>query len=478
MKEIIEKYYCPLTFGITYRLRNKRDDDSHEFENAKALEYLPQIAEFIESNDGGKMIDYFADCGIEKLKDIKWSVEIVNGILYGCIVAKLSEPLTFDEDKKLKRKIYGQNSDGFGESLEQKPLRMDIGDIYISFCRHGEKYFLYNEKEFAGYINGKQIYQFSHRSKDECENMWLSNKGKCFNNVVAWLRYDLFTIEIYLKSPHPNAKDKGIRANIMISKTKDKNGRSSATEEYIETSVQQELATLKSWEEVKRYLYDKLVQYCKQNSIYYGDLYIEEEMSSPDTKTSATSNAQCITKKRCPKCGAESFYVTAHVCQDWKVDCNGTVIETVDECSRILHQPDDDDIWTCANCGFDAAGSEFNVQEAQIPAPSRKRLLKIFGCTMAAYSFELEEYLVEANKRRLDKKIDEIIIKDFKMSESEMKSLHSLSDKRMIELIKKFIPAYELILREQDYNSEEDLHKVVLNEFGMTEEEYKFFTQD
>lgn len=65
--------------------------------------------------------------------------------------------------------------------------------------------------------------------------------------------------------------------------------------------------------------------------------------------------------KRCPKCGAMSFYVTAHVTQDWVVDENGDWIRTEDDCVEVTHFPNDDDVWDCANCGFSAAGKEFNV---------------------------------------------------------------------------------------------------------------------
>lgn len=34
-------------------------------------------------------------------------------------------------------------------------------------------------------------------------------------------------------------------------------------------------------------------------------------------------------KYRCPVCGAKSFEVTAHVTQDWKIDCNGTFLEAL-----------------------------------------------------------------------------------------------------------------------------------------------------
>ena len=66
-------------------------------------------------------------------------------------------------------------------------------------------------------------------------------------------------------------------------------------------------------------------------------------------------------KKKCPKCGAESFCVSAHVVQDWIVDSNGTFMQEADSCVEVTHYPDDEDIWTCAKCYYSAAGKEFNT---------------------------------------------------------------------------------------------------------------------
>ena len=350
MKNIIEKYYCPLTFSMNYCFRGEREDD-YELENSQAMDYLPQIAEFVENNDGGEMMECFEDCGIEKLKDVRWSVEVVDGVLYGCIIATLSAPLTFAEDTKLKQEISGQNSDGFGECLEQRPLRVEAGEIYVSFYNSGKKYFVLNKEEFSYYL------------------------GK---------------------------------------------------------------------------------------------------------KTPSAEEPCVVTKKRCPKCGAESFYVSAHVRQGWEVDCYGNFVATADECEEVIHQPDDDDIWSCANCGYDAHGREFNVQVKQKPPFSRKRTLLILGNAIVACSSELENKLIGLegiNNDNIDQKIRYTIMKNFGITEPEMASLMFLSETRATELIKKFINAYEDVLETHDYDSEEELHAVVLNEFGMTEEEYCFFTQ-
>ena len=66
-------------------------------------------------------------------------------------------------------------------------------------------------------------------------------------------------------------------------------------------------------------------------------------------------------KYRCHVCGAKSFEVTAHVTQDWKIDCNGTFLEALNECVEVTHYPDEMDIWSCSNCDFSAEGKSFLV---------------------------------------------------------------------------------------------------------------------
>ena len=65
-------------------------------------------------------------------------------------------------------------------------------------------------------------------------------------------------------------------------------------------------------------------------------------------------------RKRCPKCGCERFFVTAHVTQDWEVDEYGHWISTIDDCVEVTHFPDEDDNWECVMCGYNASGKDFN----------------------------------------------------------------------------------------------------------------------
>lgn len=67
--------------------------------------------------------------------------------------------------------------------------------------------------------------------------------------------------------------------------------------------------------------------------------------------------------KRCPSCGAEEFIVTQHVTQTVKVDSEGQFLEEVTSCDEVTHRADDDDMWECNKCGYNAPGREFNVTE-------------------------------------------------------------------------------------------------------------------
>lgn len=64
--------------------------------------------------------------------------------------------------------------------------------------------------------------------------------------------------------------------------------------------------------------------------------------------------------KRCPKCNGKRFLVTVHVTQTWLVDEDDEFIDRVTDCDEVTHRADDDDMWCCDKCGYEAVGREFN----------------------------------------------------------------------------------------------------------------------
>lgn len=61
-------------------------------------------------------------------------------------------------------------------------------------------------------------------------------------------------------------------------------------------------------------------------------------------------------KHICPICKNNEFYATAHVAQTWLVDTTGKLVEEMTSCDKVIRQPNDEDIWECANCGWVGAG--------------------------------------------------------------------------------------------------------------------------
>lgn len=83
------------------------------------------------------------------------------------------------------------------------------------------------------------------------------------------------------------------------------------------------------------------------------------------------------TRKKCPACGCTRFSVTTHVTQEWEVNETGSFVKTITECSEVTHSPADDDVWTCLECGYSAAGSDFNLTPVT-PIPRGNTLIAVF----------------------------------------------------------------------------------------------------
>lgn len=59
--------------------------------------------------------------------------EEVEGELYGVLICEITEYLTEREICVLKDYWTGQMSDGWGEGFEQQPIRIEEGELYVSF---------------------------------------------------------------------------------------------------------------------------------------------------------------------------------------------------------------------------------------------------------------------------------------------------------------------------------------------------------
>lgn len=147
-----ESFYFPLK-GM---LDEDEYDDCYEIDNLFLQQYKSDIQEAVEREQSiGDMAQYFNEEGSVKNKLVSavWSLDEVDGKLYGCVKTRLKEPLNEEESKILKDWITGQNSDGLGEGFEQRSIGVEEGDLYVSFWNSGNGYFVYSQEEMDDYIH-------------------------------------------------------------------------------------------------------------------------------------------------------------------------------------------------------------------------------------------------------------------------------------------------------------------------------------
>ncbi len=147
-------YYCPLQIHMT----DEEYGDWYEADNGYGIAHEDAIRALVkreQDRDLHNMADYFDGSAGAKAKLVSavWDVENVNGELYGVIRTGLREAFSPAEEQEWIDELTGQAADGFGEGLEQREIKTDDGDIYVSFWHSGSDYFMENETDFRQRIS-------------------------------------------------------------------------------------------------------------------------------------------------------------------------------------------------------------------------------------------------------------------------------------------------------------------------------------
>ncbi len=158
INQIHVRYYCPLKLAVFERDEyGDLEEDGYDLDGRYAARYEDEIRELLEkehSYDGCDPRSMATYQDNPKIRAVRWDVENVRGTLYGCMHVDLSAPLTAEEDVKFQAWLTGQNSDGFGEGLEQREFELDGGEGYVSFWNSSDGYFVEREPEFRDRIRG------------------------------------------------------------------------------------------------------------------------------------------------------------------------------------------------------------------------------------------------------------------------------------------------------------------------------------
>lgn len=148
-----ETFYFPLTGEL-------QDDESFysKTDNRYLRHFKYEIRELLEREqdmDGESMKDFFYDDDNvqKKMTSCKWDITERDGTLYGKVELRLKEQLTTEEKETVRKWIIGQNADGLGEGFEQRPIRTEDGDLYVSLWNSSDNYFVYDENEMDDYLS-------------------------------------------------------------------------------------------------------------------------------------------------------------------------------------------------------------------------------------------------------------------------------------------------------------------------------------
>ena len=158
MKDALQtpRLFSPL-FPHIYR-RNEWADLENAPEDLSAseiLEYEDAILDRIEKEklpDEGKYgLAVYLDIDLrEKVHSIHPSVEEWNDELWGVTEVQTRGELTPAEYAELTEWLTGQFSDGWGEGFEQREIKVDEGELCISFWDTSDRFFIKPEDEMDG----------------------------------------------------------------------------------------------------------------------------------------------------------------------------------------------------------------------------------------------------------------------------------------------------------------------------------------
>ena len=149
--------FSPLTAEIY-----SRDDwgdisnESEEVSPAELCLYEDQIQkqilkEYMES-EGDRGLAAYLDNQLlaRKIRCMNPTVESWHGELWGVLEVQSYGSLSEKELEAVKEYWCGQESDGWGEGFEQRPIQTPEGELYVSFWNSGNDFFIATEEQLKG----------------------------------------------------------------------------------------------------------------------------------------------------------------------------------------------------------------------------------------------------------------------------------------------------------------------------------------
>lgn len=151
------RLFSPLTAEMYFK--NDWGDVSNESEEVSPAElccYEDQVQEqilkeHIES-EGDRGLAVYLDNQLlaRKICCMNPTVESWHGELWGVLEVQSYGDLSEKELEAVKEYWCGQESDGWGEGFEQRPIQTSEGELYVSFWNSGNDFFIATEEQLKG----------------------------------------------------------------------------------------------------------------------------------------------------------------------------------------------------------------------------------------------------------------------------------------------------------------------------------------
>ena len=150
------RFFSPL-FPHLYRKNEWGDLDDYreDLSAGEVLEYEDEILAHIQKeklpDEGERGLAVYLDDDLsQKVYSINPSVEEWNGELWGVTEVQTHGSLSAPELVELTEWLSSQFSDGWGEGLEQREIKIDDGELYLSFWDSSDRFFIKPEDELKG----------------------------------------------------------------------------------------------------------------------------------------------------------------------------------------------------------------------------------------------------------------------------------------------------------------------------------------
>jgi hypothetical protein len=150
------RLFSPL-FPHIYRENEWGDYEnaSEDLDASELLEYEDAILDRIEKeklpDEGERGLAVYLDDDLsQKVHSINPSVEEWNSELWGVTEVQTHGTLSPSELAELTDWLSGQFSDGWGEGFEQREIKVDDGELCLSFWDSSDRFFIKPEDELKG----------------------------------------------------------------------------------------------------------------------------------------------------------------------------------------------------------------------------------------------------------------------------------------------------------------------------------------